>query len=65
MSGLKAKLGERVFIVTALLLIWADLVISSSMVAIIGLDTVAALYIKDAAQAARLHGSLSARSRTV
>jgi len=53
------------FIKTALLLIWADLVIFNSMVALIGLDTVAALYIKDAAQAARLHGSLSARSRTV
>jgi len=62
---LKAKLGERMFIETALLLIWADLVISSGMVALIGLDIVAALYIKDAAQAARLHGSLSARSRTV
>lgn len=48
---LRAKSGELMNIATAFGLIWAGLVISSGMVAVIGLDAVATLYAKDAAQA--------------
>ena len=49
---LKAKSVELMQIATPFGLIWAGLVISSGMVASIGLDTVALLHSKDVAQAA-------------